>query len=115
MLTECRPDLFGFAPVEGREVVAAFDAGAITSDAGALLLGATDRAIRMMDRFLARLTRAAATRNPRGITPRPTEIPSLLSQPDIVQAPLASAATADHACKKPTSLPVNLPNHTKLV
>ena len=51
MLTECRPDLFGFAPVEGREVVAAFDAGAITSDAGALLLGATDRAIRMMDRL----------------------------------------------------------------
>jgi hypothetical protein len=51
MLTECRPDLFGFAPVEGREVVAAFDAGAITSDAGALLLGAADRAIRMMDRF----------------------------------------------------------------
>src|SRR5207244_7877078 len=33
------------------EVVAAFDAGAITSDAGALLLGATDRAIKMMDRF----------------------------------------------------------------
>ena len=32
-------------------MVAAFDAGAITSDAGALLLGATDRAIRMMDRF----------------------------------------------------------------
>ena len=37
--------------MEGREVVAAFDAGAITSDAGALLLGATDRAIGMMDRF----------------------------------------------------------------
>ena len=51
MPTECRPDLFGFEPVEGREVVAAFDAGAITSDAGALLLGATDRAVRMMDRF----------------------------------------------------------------
>ena len=45
MPTECNPELFGFAPVEGREVVAAFDAGAITSDAGALLLGATDRAI----------------------------------------------------------------------
>jgi hypothetical protein len=43
--------LFGFAPVEGREVVAAFDGGPITSDAGALLLGATDRAIRLMDRF----------------------------------------------------------------
>src|SRR6266404_8314927 len=51
MPTECTPDFFGFEPVEGREVVAAFDAGAITSDAGALLLGATDRAIRMMDRF----------------------------------------------------------------
>ena len=35
MLTECHPELFGFAPVEGREVVAAFDGGAITSDAGA--------------------------------------------------------------------------------
>src|ERR1700716_389347 len=53
MPTECSADLFGFAPVEGREVVAAFDGGAITSDAGALLLGATDRAIRMMERFVA--------------------------------------------------------------
>jgi hypothetical protein len=43
--------LFGFAPVEGREVVAAFDGGAITSDAGAVLLGATDRAIGVMERF----------------------------------------------------------------
>jgi len=51
MPTECSPDFFGFEPVEGREVVAAFDGGAITSDAGALLLGATDRAIRLMDRF----------------------------------------------------------------
>jgi hypothetical protein len=32
-----------FAPVEGHAVVAAFDGGAITSDAGALLLGAADR------------------------------------------------------------------------
>jgi hypothetical protein len=53
MPTECNRDLFGFAPVEGREVVAAFDGGAITSDAGALLLGATDRAIGMMKRFAA--------------------------------------------------------------
>src|SRR5882762_1486835 len=51
MPTECTPDFFGFEPVEGREVVAAFDAGAITSDAGALLLGATDRAIKMVDRI----------------------------------------------------------------
>ena len=39
MGTECSRDLFGFAPVEGREVVAGFDGGAITSDAGASLLG----------------------------------------------------------------------------
>ena len=51
MPTECSPDFFGFEPVEGRAVVAAFDAGASTSDAGALLLGATDHAIRMMDRL----------------------------------------------------------------
>jgi hypothetical protein len=48
MPTECSADLFGFGTVEGREVVAAFDGGKITSDAGALLLGATDRAIGMM-------------------------------------------------------------------
>ena len=51
MPTQCNPDLFGFAPVEGRAVVAAFDGGAVSSDAGALLLGATDRAIGLVDRF----------------------------------------------------------------
>jgi hypothetical protein len=34
-------------------VVAAFDGGTITSDAGALLLGGTDRAIKLVDRFAA--------------------------------------------------------------
>jgi hypothetical protein len=34
-------------------VVAAFDGGAITSDAGALLLGEADRAIRLTERFAA--------------------------------------------------------------
>jgi hypothetical protein len=34
-------------------VDAAFDAGLVTSDAGALLLGATDRAIGLLDRFAA--------------------------------------------------------------
>jgi hypothetical protein len=51
MPTECSPELFEFAPVEGRIVVAGFDGGAITSDAGALLLAATDRAIGLVDRF----------------------------------------------------------------
>ena len=51
MQTECSASLFDFAPVAGRQVVAGFDGGAITSDAGALLLGSTDRAIRMTERF----------------------------------------------------------------
>jgi hypothetical protein len=51
MPTECSAALFEFAPVEGRAVVAGFDGGAVTSDAGALLLGATDRAIRLVERF----------------------------------------------------------------
>ena len=51
MQTECILDMFGFEAVEGRQVIAAFDGGAITSDAGALLLGATDRAVRMVDRL----------------------------------------------------------------
>jgi hypothetical protein len=34
-------------------VVAAFDGGAVTSDAGGLLLGETDRAIGLVDRFAA--------------------------------------------------------------
>jgi hypothetical protein len=37
--------------VERRAVDAAFDAGLVTSDAGALLLGATDRAIELVGRF----------------------------------------------------------------
>ncbi len=53
MPTKCSADPFGFAPVAGRAVVAAFDGGAVTSDAGALLLGATDRAIRLIERFAA--------------------------------------------------------------
>ena len=50
MPAECSAKLFDFGTVEGRHVEAAFDGGLVTSDAGALLLGATDRAIRMMDR-----------------------------------------------------------------
>ena len=51
MPTECSPERFDFGVVEGRGVEAAFDAGLVTSDAGALLLGATDRAIDLVDRF----------------------------------------------------------------
>jgi len=51
MPTECIPTLFEFPAVEGRQVVASFDGGAITTDAGALLLGQTDRTIRLTERF----------------------------------------------------------------
>ena len=53
MRTECNPEPLLFAPVDGRAVVASFDGGAITSDAGALLLGATDRTIDLVGRFAA--------------------------------------------------------------
>jgi hypothetical protein len=53
MPTECNPELFHFGSVEGRRVVAGFDGGRVTSDAGALLLGATAKAIGLIDRFAA--------------------------------------------------------------
>src|SRR5687767_5067918 len=53
MPTQCSRDLFGYEVVEGRRVVAAFDGGEVTSDAGGLLLGATDRAIGLVRRFAA--------------------------------------------------------------
>ena len=53
MPTQCSRDLFGYEVVAGRQVVAAFDGGEVTSDAGGLLLGATDRAIGLTARFAA--------------------------------------------------------------
>jgi hypothetical protein len=51
MPTQCSPKLFDFARVEGRAVVASFDGGQITSDAGALLLGATDGVLSLTSRL----------------------------------------------------------------
>ena len=51
MPAECSPTLMRFARLQGRDVVADFGGGAMTLEAGALLLGATDRAIGLMDRF----------------------------------------------------------------
>src|SRR5258707_8656203 len=53
MPAQCSANNGLFAPVEGRGVVAEFDGGAITSDAGALLLGSTDRAIGLIERLAA--------------------------------------------------------------
>ncbi len=51
MQTECsaEPSLFG--RVEGRPVIAEFDGGALTSDAGGLLLGAADRSLDLVRRL----------------------------------------------------------------
>jgi len=51
MQTGCSADRFEFGEASGGRLVADFGGGAITSDAGALLLGATDRAIRLTERF----------------------------------------------------------------
>jgi Transposase DDE domain group 1 len=51
MPTECSPEQYEFARAEGRRVVAGFDGGRMTSDAGALLLGSADRATHLLERF----------------------------------------------------------------
>jgi DDE family transposase len=53
MQTECTPKLFEFEAVERRSVVAGFDGGNITSNAGALLLGQVDRGLGLVRRFAA--------------------------------------------------------------
>jgi hypothetical protein len=56
--TECSPARFEFARVESRAVVASFGGGRITSDAGALLLGAANRVIGLTRRMAACFTDA---------------------------------------------------------
>ena len=51
MRTECSAEASVFGRVEGRRVVAEFDGGALTSDAGGLLLGAADRGLGLVRRL----------------------------------------------------------------
>jgi len=51
MQTDCSTKPSEFGRVEGRPVVAEFDGGLITSDAGGLLLGAADQAIGLVERL----------------------------------------------------------------
>ena len=53
MQTDCNSDRLSFESFDGRRIVAAFDGGAITSNAGALLLRHTDKAIDLFDRVAA--------------------------------------------------------------
>lgn len=51
MRTQCTAEQLEFSSVGRREVVAAFDGGTVSSDAGALLLGKADAAIGLIDRL----------------------------------------------------------------
>ena len=53
MQTQCTAEQLEFGCIERRRVVAAFDGGLVTSDAGALLLKRTDEAIGLIDRVAA--------------------------------------------------------------
>ena len=53
MQTQCSLTEMEFGRAGGRRVVADFDGGMVSSDAGALLLGETDKAIGLTDRFAA--------------------------------------------------------------
>lgn len=56
METECTQESFLFQDLGKREVVARFDGGEITSDAGALLLRETERATGVIGQFAACFT-----------------------------------------------------------
>jgi hypothetical protein len=51
MPPECNPAQLEFPAVDGRAVVASFDGGRITGEAGALLLGATDKVLDLTRRL----------------------------------------------------------------
>jgi len=56
MTTECNAESFLFQSLGRREVVARFDGGTITSDAGALLLRETERITGVVRQFAASFT-----------------------------------------------------------
>jgi len=89
MPTECSPALIEFAPVENRRVVAGFESVVITSNGGALLLGATDRAISLVRRF------AACFRNARAPERVEHEIVTLVGQ-RVFGIALGSEGLNDH-------------------
>ena len=53
MQTDCNTGKFDFGEAEGRRIEASFDGGTLTSNAGALLLGKVDKALRLTPRLSA--------------------------------------------------------------
>ena len=72
MLTQCSPTEMEFGRAGGRRVVADFDGGLVSSDAGALLLGETDKASREIRRTPIPMPkrRSFVSRNPGSIVQR---------------------------------------------
>ena len=65
MQTECSAGHLEFEAFDGRRVVAAFDGGAVTSDAGAVLLREADRMIGLIERvWLVGLGRKSGPKAP---------------------------------------------------
>ena len=56
MPTECSAESLHFQAAHGRDVVASFDGGTLTSDDGALLLREVERATGMLRQFTACFT-----------------------------------------------------------
>ena len=56
METECTQQAFGFHEVGGREIVARFDGGRVTSDGGGILLREIEERFRFVERFAACFT-----------------------------------------------------------
>ena len=50
-MTECTPEQMSFGSIGRREIIAKFDGGTITSNGGALLLGAVEKRIKLLERF----------------------------------------------------------------
>ena len=95
MQTECTPSLFEFEPVNHKKVVAGFDGGTITSDAGGLLLGQLDRGLGLIRRMAACFT---DRRDPRLLEHR---VETLVGQRVFGLAPnerLIGLNRRDHGC-----------------
>jgi Transposase DDE domain group 1 len=73
-MTHCTTDLIGFQPLGSREIVARFDAPAVTSDAGGLLLREVDLKFGFIQRFAECFS---DHRNPKFVT---HDLPALLAQ-----------------------------------